>query len=206
MPMTIRPMPVHGKTSTRAQGASPEDVFNVARGMYMCGEKLDMTELSRRVGIARATLYRWIGDRDRLIVDILWHSMDTLFAFLAHTAPTTGPALGQRRIQHLMNGVLEAIVGSVAYRAFLDHEGKEGLNLITSPQGLHGRVVERLIDLAQTEVDAGNYTPPADLTILIESAVSLVEHFLYAHFVVEGFKPKLEHAKVAVGLLLRESV
>ncbi len=169
--------------------------------MFQNGEKLDMSILAKRLGIGRATLYRWIGDKDRLVVDLMWSLNELLFESLLKTAPKRGV----KRINHFVCGVIDAVVDSDAYKTFLEHEGLEGLALMTSTNGLHGRIVGRLKELALAEVKAKNYSPPADLDILVEAAVALVEHFLYSQFVVRGFEPEAEGAKTAVKLLLREN-
>src|SRR5262245_25508423 len=50
----------------------PEDVLHAARRRFLRGERVDMNDLAREVGIGRATLYRWVGSRDQLLGEVLW--------------------------------------------------------------------------------------------------------------------------------------
>ena len=43
----------------------------VARQMFVSGERVDMGTLARRLEVGRSTLYRWVGDRETLISDVL---------------------------------------------------------------------------------------------------------------------------------------
>src|SRR4029079_9873954 len=51
---------------------TPLDVLRAARRRFLDGQRLDMAELATDLGIARATLYRWVGDREHLLGEILW--------------------------------------------------------------------------------------------------------------------------------------
>lgn len=48
-----------------------EDAVRVARRHYLAGERIDMQSLASELGIGRTTLYRWVGDRDSLISEML---------------------------------------------------------------------------------------------------------------------------------------
>lgn len=48
-----------------------EDAVRLARRHYLAGERVDMQSLAAELGIGRTTLYRWVGDRDSLISEVL---------------------------------------------------------------------------------------------------------------------------------------
>lgn len=48
-----------------------EDAIRLARQHYLAGQRIDMQSLATELGIGRTTLYRWVGDRDRLISEML---------------------------------------------------------------------------------------------------------------------------------------
>src|SRR5262245_27507707 len=52
--------------------ATPADALRAARRRFLRGQRLDMNELARDLGIGRATLYRWVGGRDQLLGEALW--------------------------------------------------------------------------------------------------------------------------------------
>jgi AcrR family transcriptional regulator len=56
----------------RKAPVTPLDAFRAARRRFLRSERVDMGSLAAELGIGRATLYRWVGDRDRLLGEILW--------------------------------------------------------------------------------------------------------------------------------------
>lgn len=48
-----------------------EDVVRLARQRYVTQERIDMQALATELGIGRTTLYRWVGDRDSLVSEVL---------------------------------------------------------------------------------------------------------------------------------------
>lgn len=181
---------------------TPADVFAAAKRIYLTGNRLDMHHLASRLGIARATLYRWAGDRDRLLADVIWSTVDDVLRE-ARSKLVDG-ASGVERIVTVLNSLLETIANSTALRALLERDGQAGLKLITSPEGgVHGRVVEAISALIQDEAAGTGYRPPATPDTLAESWITVAEHFLYSNFVSE-FRPELGKAKEATRLLFRE--
>src|ERR1700691_703680 len=64
-----------------------------ARELFARGERIDMARLADDLGVARTTLYRWTGDRDQLISDVLWaESQQTIDQLMAHRDPSDVPA------------------------------------------------------------------------------------------------------------------
>lgn len=149
----------------------------------------------------RGTLYRWIGDRDRLLCDVLWAESDSLMTFLRNRCTL----VGVDRILEIFHGFVSALAGSVPLRAYLTHEGPKGLSLITSPAaGVRPRVIAAVQEIINVEVAAGRYRPAAPTDELAAGYTSIVEHCLYSN-VINGFAPDLIAAKRLGWLLLRET-
>ena len=180
--------------------ATPADMFRMARKIYLGGQKLDMNQLALQLGIARATLYRWIGDRDRLLVDVIW----SLTKQTLDRAAARAKGQGVERLEAIFGEQVEEIATAASLRSFLEHEGQAGYRLVTHPDGVHGRLVQADIALIREEIEAGHYRPPTDLETLVEAMVSVVEHFLYSGL-IGGFHPQPDKARRAIALLLREN-
>ena len=60
----------------RARATSPRptplDALRLARRSWLAGERLDMGALAKELGVSRATLYSWVGSRERLIGEVIW--------------------------------------------------------------------------------------------------------------------------------------
>src|ERR1700751_3955141 len=50
----------------------PDEIFTAAADTFVAGQRLDMRALARRLGVARATLYRRAGNREQLLDELLW--------------------------------------------------------------------------------------------------------------------------------------
>src|SRR5690242_2266002 len=51
---------------------TPVDALALARRRWLAGERLDMGALAKELGVSRATLYSWVGSRERLIGEVIW--------------------------------------------------------------------------------------------------------------------------------------
>jgi len=197
-PAQIAPIPALQRG--RATQVTPADMFRLARKTFLAGQKLDMNQLALQLGIARATLYRWIGDRDRLLVDVIW----SLTKQMLDRAAARAGGQGVERLVSIFGEQVEEIATAASLRSFLEHEGQAGYRLVTHPDGVHGRLVQADIALIREEIEAGHYRPPSDLETLVEAMVSVGEHFLYSGL-IGGFHPQADKARRAIALVLREN-
>jgi AcrR family transcriptional regulator len=186
--------------ATARQSATPAAAFQLAREIFRQGERLDMAQLAGELGVARATLYRWTGDRSRLLGDVAWAELEALLRHLdEHT-----PSHGVDRLCALAGGFLDTIAGNPRLHAFLLAEGDAGLRVLTSPGGVvRPRIVAAVAELIEREVAAGRYRAPGAPRLIADGIVSLGERFLYR----DGdrrLNPDPANAKLIIGLLLRE--
>ncbi len=136
--------------------ANPADAFNAARRRIVAGEKLDMVALADELGVARGTLYRWTGDRDRLLADVITAELLGLIAAAVRRAE----GRGVDRLEQGVGWFLDTLAGLPALRAFLRGEGASGLQMLTSPIGaVRPRVVATVTALIDDEVAEGHYHP-----------------------------------------------
>ncbi|MGA2012170.1 MAG: QsdR family transcriptional regulator [Solirubrobacteraceae bacterium] len=179
---------------------TPAAAFQRARELFLAGERVDMGRLAAELGVARTTLYRWTGDRHRLLGDVAWAEVDALLGHFARTAAGTGV----ERLRSIAGDFLEAIAGNPSLAAFLTLEGEAGLRVITEPAGaVRPRLIAAVTRLIEEEASAGRYRPPDEPGLLADGIVSLGERFLY-HAGDRAVNPDPETAKRVIGLLLRE--
>jgi AcrR family transcriptional regulator len=179
---------------------SPGDAFVLARDWVRAGRQLDMVALAAELGISRGTLYRWTGDRDQLLADVVWADLELMID--VSLAGARGP--GVRRLQSTFGRFLELVNDQSAVRALLANEGEPGLRMLIAPRGrIRPRLVARTAAIIAEEAGAGRYRPPAPPDVLADGVVSLGERFLH-NGGDPGLNPDLATAKTIVGLLLRE--
>jgi AcrR family transcriptional regulator len=179
--------------------ATPAGAFLAARRMFLKGQRLDMRSLSAELEISRATLYRWCGDRERLMGDVIWSLSHDLFeqALKDHPSHT-----GAARVLGIFRQHTSAIVRAEPLRKFLQQETHAALRLLTSRGGaVQSRTVSDLADLLRGEQRAGALKLRADADSLAYAIVRITEGFIY-HDTVVGAEPDVERAAEIVALLL----
>jgi len=84
----------------------PAGIFAAAADTFVAGQRLDMRSLARRLGVARATLYRRAGNREQLLDELLWWRARRLLvdqvqasAGLAGTERSVHGGGGRERVQ-----------------------------------------------------------------------------------------------------------
>jgi AcrR family transcriptional regulator len=181
-----------------APGATPLDAFRAARRHFVRGERIDMQELAAELGVSRATLYRWVGSRDRLIGEVLWAFGE--LQLQESRAMATGR--GADRIVQIYEHYLTATAQYPPLRKFIESEPDAALRILWSGKGV---VQRRLIDtsrgLLEEAVDAGELElrlPADDLAYVM---VRIGESFSWREWIT-GEEPDVPKAAAVVRLLL----
>ncbi len=69
-----------------------EDVRDAAQAIFEAGERVDMGQLAADLGMAKATLYRWVGSREALLSQVMARLANAAFdEALAHAASASAP-------------------------------------------------------------------------------------------------------------------
>jgi AcrR family transcriptional regulator len=168
--------------------------------MYLRGQRLDMQALAVELNVSRATLYRWTGDREQLLSDVLWSLSNDLFeqAKADHPRHT-----GARRLLAIFRQHVGALVQAQPLHVFLQEETHAALRILTSEQGgVQPRTVRTLAELYREEQQAGAFTPRADLDRLAYAVVRVTEGFIYNDAIVSLQPAAVERAASIVSLLL----
>src|SRR4029453_10213562 len=80
------------RPSAGAVAKGPHDVVEAATGCYLRGEPLDMSALAAQLGIGRATLYRWVGNREELLARVIAETSERTFRAAVKDADGEGVA------------------------------------------------------------------------------------------------------------------
>src|SRR6202453_1021340 len=100
---------------TAVPGRVPAEIFAAAVDAFVSGQRLDMRSLARRLGVARATLYRRAGNREQLLDELLWWRARRL---LADQVRASADLTGTDRLTAVIAGVLHAISADRPVRMF----------------------------------------------------------------------------------------
>ena len=177
----------------------PADIFAAAVDVFAAGQRLDMRSLARRVGVARATLYRRAGNREQLLDELLWWRARRL---LADQLRDTASRAGTERLAAVIGGVLRAIARDRPLRTFLESDPETALRLLTgSGSTVHRGMAAALERLIDAERGRGGFQASLDTPTLAYAIVRISESFLYADVVADR-APDVDRAETVIEALL----
>lgn len=191
--------PGPGPPSGRAGQPDAGVAFGLARRTFLAGERVDMTALAAELSINRVTLYRWIGNRDQLLVEIMWSlALSTLERERARTRKR-----GAERIVQIVGRFVAAVLSNPGMSRFLAEEGELAMRLLTRRQtGFQPRLMAYVEDLLAEEVRRGRLELSADLHDVAYTIVRIIESYVYLDRIT-GEEPDARRAESILRLLLR---
>jgi AcrR family transcriptional regulator len=135
-----------------------------------------VSAIAAELGLARATLYRWFGSRDRLLGETIARDAEEYFRRVRARVKGRGGSALLETFDQINRGLTR----SSALRRFLEQERESALRTLTSSGGIvEPRSVAVIADLIDDEVRRGAYDPPVDPPTLAYAIVGLANAFLY---------------------------
>lgn len=182
----------------RPPTASRADVLGLGTELYLDGQRVDLTVVARRLGVSRATIYRWFGSRDALLGEVIARQLELLVAH--KRAQVKGR--GADGLLEVFDRLSRTLTQSRALRRLLAQERQSAMRLLTSSGGVvQPRAVDCIAAMIAAEVSAGAYEPPTDPETLAYSIVRLFEAFVYNDATV-GIRGDCERLRVVQAALL----
>ena len=179
--------------------ATPASAFAAAQRTFLTGQRLDMQALAAQLGVSSATLYRWCGQREQLLGEIIGSLSDEI---LRRARADHREDSGAGRILAVYRQYVGALVNARPLQVFLQQETHAALQILTSSEGyVQPRTVRSVHELLREEQEAGTFVPQTDLLSLAYAIVRLTEGFLY-HDAIVATEPQVERAARIVALLL----
>ena len=166
---------------------SPLDALKAARRRFLRQERVDMNELAAELGVGRATLYRWVGDRDQLLGEVLWSLTESALENVK--AETEGE--GAAWVLAVYRRFGELILDTPAVRHFVQVEPEAALRVMTtksSPQ--QARVIAWYRDLLVEAQDRFGIDYRLDPETLAFTLIRVAESFLWTDLIT-GEEPDL---------------
>ena len=185
---------------TAAPQMVPGPIFAAAVDMFVTGQRLDMRSLARRIGVARATLYRRAGNREQLLDQVLWWRARRL---LADQLRASADVTGTDRLTAVIAGVLHAIGADRPVRMFLESDPETALRLLTGPRSaVHQGMAKALENLIDLERGRGAFDARLDTPTLAFAIVRVSEGFLYSDVIADR-PPDIGRAVTVIEALIR---
>jgi AcrR family transcriptional regulator len=185
-----------------AEKASPADAFAAARNVILAGTKLDMAALAIELGIGRATLYRWTGDREQLIKEVLALFLRETFAWIDKQLEKEN-VVGAERFARVVEHMMRTLTKSKPVYWLLRNEPEVALRILTGDgvNSLQGATIDKLVGLVEQEIAQGNYRPRLEPLLLAYATVRLVDSFVYGD-IIAGVPVNLDAASKVIRSLL----
>jgi AcrR family transcriptional regulator len=172
-----------------------QHALHVARSIFVNGRRLDMESVCAAADIGRTTLYRWVGDRERLIGAVLAELTDETWRLAEDEAEADGLDRALDTIRRFM----DMTATFPPLRRFAERESQLALRIMLSP---HGPVNERLcagVQRAFVRSNAGSLSPETtDILVQLGTALEWTP-------IAIGEPPEIERAIKLMRSLLMSS-
>lgn len=174
------------------------DAFALARRKWLAGERLELGALALELGIGRATMFRWVGTKERLIGEILWSMYEPILAKARDETPGQGPDY----IAQVCERAMTATLRSRPLRRFIEEDPETALRILTSKSSpMQERTMVAIKALLDGQAAAGHIKPRLDTDTLAFVIVRIGESFVYAD-VISGREPAIDKAAATIRILL----
>jgi AcrR family transcriptional regulator len=187
-----------------ARGGEPSrptalDAFRLARRKFLAAERIDMSGLARELGVNRVTLYRWVGSRDQLLVEVIWSLGGRTLEKVEEDVTDTGA----ERIVQVITRFLEAVISNAGMQRWLAEEGERAMRLLTRHDtDFQPRLIAAVEELLSEEAQADRLNLPVDLREVAYVIVRLIESYTYLDLIT-GEQPDARRAEPILRMLLR---
>lgn len=175
------------------------DAYRLARQKYLAGEPLEIGRLATELGVSRVTVYRWVGTKDSLLVEVIWALTDVSLSIAwERVRNQPGP-----RIPALLGHHLRSVMEQPGARSVAMRHDERLMRLLTLPlhdyqprllRAVRGYVAE---DLAERRI-------VSDLTLddLTFAAVQICDSYHYLP-TIAGQPPDPDSAQRVLAELFR---
>jgi AcrR family transcriptional regulator len=178
---------------------TPLDAFLLARRKFLAAERIDMSALADELGVNRVTLYRWVGSREQLLVEVVW----SLAQRTLEKNDRSVRATGAERVVRIVTRFLADVISNAGMRRWLADEGELAMRLLTRHDtDFQPRLIGAIQELLVEETDAGRLDLPVDLHEVAYVIVRLIESYTYLDLIT-GEQPDARRAEPVLRLLLR---
>jgi AcrR family transcriptional regulator len=172
--------------------------FRTARHRFIAGERIDMSALAAELGVDRTSLFRWVGNRDALLGEILWSLAVPTF----DAADAATHAQGADRVEGALSRFVHDLITADYFRSWITREPSRALRiLLGGATPVHRRYVAIVERLLEEEIAADRMStplPPHDLATVL---VRVAESYTYSDLIA-GERPDAERAAAAFALVL----
>jgi AcrR family transcriptional regulator len=162
---------------SEAHATGPADVIAAATRLYLASETIDMSALASQLRIGRATLYRWVGNREELLASVLAGASERTF----RGAEREAGGAGGDHVVEVMDRFMRGVVGAPGLTALTQREPLVFMRLATSRGAIANNVSSLIRELLEREQKAGRLRLSLPASALAIAIVRICDSQLYQH-------------------------
>lgn len=182
----------------RPTRTTPLEALQAARRMWLTELRIDMGMLASELAISRATLYNWVGDRERLTAEVIWTMAEQTVAQGRAQTPGSGAAYLAGVTEHY----LVQLAGFEPARRFIERDPEFALRVLTTNRtSFQRRLTSTMREMIEEQMRDHDYLPPLDPETLAYVLVRIGESFIFNNLIT-GTEPDLQKAVQASRVLL----
>jgi AcrR family transcriptional regulator len=184
--------------ASTAVRVAPRDAVAQARRTFLAQRRVDMGELATDLGVGRATLYRWVGDRDRLLGEVMWSLAEPAL----ERAKADANGTGVDWVLSIYGRFGELILETPAVLHFVHVEPEAALRVMTTKASTNqARVVAWYRDLLVEAQERFGIDYRLDPETLAFTLIRVAESFLWTDLITGG-EPDLSRGWEVARVLL----
>lgn len=173
--------------------------FVLARRTFLAGDRVDMNVLAATLGVDRTSLFRWLGNRDALLGEVLWSLAEPTMTRIERATTATG----SERITTVLGDFVTALIEAPYFQGFLKKEPTRALKILTTKDS---HVQRRYLAVVEAMLEAERAAGRMHFDLAVHDLAYLVvrvsESFTYADLIT-GEQPSAERARAAFAFVLR---
>lgn len=173
------------------------DLVALARRRFLKGQRLDMQAMGSELGVSRTTVYRWAGNHDQLLGEVVSRLAYETFDVAQRGARQSGRA----RVLEVYTNFLTLLANSGPMRAALLRDPAQFLRVATRPGPVKRALTTLMEELLRGEVERRTLRLSTDLGALAAAMVRIAEATLHAD-ILAGEEPDVRSSVDIVELLL----
>lgn len=177
---------------------APRDAFDLALAKWLNGDRVEIGAIAQELGVAKATVFRWVGSRELLLGEIIWSLLETAWKYVLSSAQGTGADYAADVTYRLMASVLR----SAPFRRFLEQDPENALRILTSKTSIvRTRIADEVCKMLRGQAEKGYIAPTLKIEDLAYVIVRVFESCLYSDQIA-GRKPNIELTSEAIRILV----
>jgi AcrR family transcriptional regulator len=173
------------------------DLLTLGRRRFLAGQRLDMQAMATELGVSRTTVYRWAGNHDQLLGEVLSALTHATFRASEHGVRQHGRA----RVLAVYTNFVTYVAGSDAVAGALRRDPHQFFRVATKSGPVHRAATVLCEEMMRREAERGALDLAADVHEVASAMVRVTETGLYADMLA-GVEPDIARLREIVSLLL----